>query len=439
MAMPTAKQPFLRLTKYTAEEILTFLLFFTSGYLFLAALFLASPGELWRGFTKILVSPAGLVTDYFELVGIGSAMLNASVITLLTLLLIKGVKAKLSGVMVAAVFTMAGFAFFGKNLYNSTPIILGTLIYAKSVKQPFRNHLVAALFGTSLGPLVSEISFSMGLPLGRGVFLGCLMGLTIGYIIPVAAVRSMAFHKGFNLYNIGFTAGAVGTMVVSVMRGFGVTFEPRAIIAAGNNLSMESYLFVFFGLLLGLGILLNGGTLDGYGRVLKESGKAGTDFLDLAGLGLTLVNMAFLGALMTAYILFVGGELNGPAFGAIFTVLGFGAYGKHVANVLPITLGVFFMARIGHYDVTTTAVIFAATFGTALAPIAGTFGPLAGFLAGMVHLNLVANVGYLHGGMNLYNNGFSAGMVAAFLVPALESLHLSRKKGLNRDTLVPPR
>jgi hypothetical protein len=107
MAMPTAKQPFLRLTKYTAEEILTFLLFFTSGYLFLAALFLASPGELWRGFTKILVSPAGLVTDYFELVGIGAAMLNASVITLLTLLLIKGVKAKLSGVMVAAVFTMA--------------------------------------------------------------------------------------------------------------------------------------------------------------------------------------------------------------------------------------------------------------------------------------------------------------------------------------------
>lgn len=53
-------------------------------------------------------------------------------------------------------------------------------------------------------------------------------------------------------------------------------------------------------------------------------------------------------------------------------------------------------------------------FGTALAPIAGVYGFLPGMVAGWLHLAVVQNIGSVHGGMNLYNNGFSAGVVAAF-------------------------
>jgi len=35
---------------------------------------------------------------------------------------------------------------------------------------------------------------------------------------------------------------------------------------------------------------------------------------------------------------------------------------------------------------------------------------------------MVMNVGAVHGGMNLYNNGFSGGFVAAFLVAIITSL-----------------
>ena len=56
-------------------------------------------------------------------------------------------------------------------------------------------------------------------------------------------------------------------------------------------------------------------------------------------------------------------------------------------------------------------------FGTALAPISGVFGPVAGIIAGWLHLAVVQNVGLVHGGLNLYNNGFSAGIVAGFLLP----------------------
>ncbi len=38
------------------------------------------------------------------------------------------------------------------------------------------------------------------------------------------------------------------------------------------------------------------------------------------------------------------------------------------------------------------------------------------------------NVGMLHGGMNLYNNGFSGGFVAALLVPIFDSLNRKKRR-----------
>ena len=45
-------------------------------------------------------------------------------------------------------------------------------------------------------------------------------------------------------------------------------------------------------------------------------------------------------------------------------------------------------------------------------------------------MTVVMNVGYLHGGMNLYNNGFSGGFVAGILIPIFDviSANISRRK-----------
>jgi len=63
-----------------------------------------------------------------------------------------------------------------------------------------------------------------------------------------------------------------------------------------------------------------------------------------------------------------------------------------------------------------------------LAPISGRFGPLAGMLAGALHMTLTVNIVDLHGGMNLYNNGFSGGLVAATLFPLLNSIVTNKKE-----------
>ena len=66
-------------------------------------------------------------------------------------------------------------------------------------------------------------------------------------------------------------------------------------------------------------------------------------------------------------------------------------------------------------------------FGTCLAPVAGYYGWPFGFLAGFIHAAMVNNVAFLHGGLNLYNNGFSGGFVAAVLVPVFD-IFLKRKE-----------
>lgn len=156
---------------------------------------------------------------------------------------------------------------------------------------------------------------------------------------------------------------------------------------------------------------------------MKESGQGRTDFIEKYHHGLIFINMSLLGILATAYILLVGGELNGPTIGGVFTIAGFGASGKHLKNVVPILAGVFWVGYFSIHDISSTAALLAALFGTTLSPISGYYGPAAGFIAGGLHIILTTNITILHAGMNLYNNGFSGGFVAAVLVPILDKIN----------------
>ena len=97
-------------------------------------------------------------------------------------------------------------------------------------------------------------------------------------------------------------------------------------------------------------------------------------------------------------------------------------------NVLPILLGVALIGYVNGYDMSDTSVIIAGLFGTTIAPIAGRYGLIMGMLAGGLHLTVVSNTSYLHGGINLYNNGFAGGFVAALMIPLLEAVHYHREK-----------
>jgi len=405
------------------------------GFLWSIALFFAllafvfnTPQEIINGQLTILTSPANLTTDYFALSNVGATLFNSAIMTAHSILIIKMTKAKVNGPIIAAVLTVAAFSFFGKNLFNSTPIVLGAFAYTRVTEEPAEKGLLAALFGTALGPLVSEISFNIGLSFPEGIFFGYIAGFIAGFVIPSLARHFVGFTKGFSVYNIGFTSGVVGTIFTSLLRSTGQTIEPVSMISSGHNQPFTIIFLTLFTLMLITGLFLNSWTLNGYGELLQHSGQLSTDFLQTNGFSVTLINMGLLGFVSTGYVLFHGGELNGPTIGGILTVVGFGAFGKHLRNVLPILIGVSLMGFLNDYDMSATGVVIAGLFGTTIAPIAGRYGTLIGILAGAFHLAVVSNTGYLHGGINLYNNGFAGGFVAAIMIPLLEAVQYQKDK-----------
>jgi hypothetical protein len=95
---------------------------------------------------------------------------------------------------------------------------------------------------------------------------------------------------------------------------------------------------------------------------------------------------------------------------------------------MPVYLGAFLACVVNIHDPRGTISVISILFGSTLAPIAGYFGALPGFFAGFAHVSMSLNIGYLHGGMNLYNNGFSGGFIAAALVPLFLAFDVEKGK-----------
>ncbi|MBN2849267.1 MAG: DUF1576 domain-containing protein, partial [Erysipelotrichaceae bacterium] len=121
--------------------------------------------EILSGLKSILTQPSSLISDYIGLGNMGAAFVNSGLVLLVLLLLLSFLKQELNGPLIAALFTIAGFAFFGKNLFNVWPILLGVYGYSIFKKEKFNKFLVAALFGTAMAPAISEIAVGSRLSL----------------------------------------------------------------------------------------------------------------------------------------------------------------------------------------------------------------------------------------------------------------------------------
>ncbi|MBL7576220.1 Protein of unknown function [Peptoniphilus asaccharolyticus DSM 20463] len=396
------------------------LLYFLAAILFFSSFVFDTPTEVLNGFVKILVTPSNLLTDYMLVGGIGAAFFNASTIMLVSILITKSLKDDINGSEVAAILLVTGFAFFGKNIYNSIPITVGVFLYAKLEGSDLKSVILPALFGTALGPLVSEITFSFGYPLLKGFILSYISGILIGLVITPVASACLRFHQGYNLYNSGFTAGIIGMIVVGILRMFDIEIETVNVVYIENDFRIRIILYLIFISMVLYGLFKNKFNLKSLFDIMKHSGRLPSDFIALNGLYPTIINMGVMGLISTTYVILIGGKFNGPVIGGILSVTAFGAFGKHPKNSIPILIGVYLTSTLNKYDISATSSILAGLFGTTLAPITGEFGFFSGIIAGFLHMALVFNIGAVHGGINLYNNGFSGGFVAAMLVPILK-------------------
>lgn len=410
------------------------------GTIALAALMAAlgitldDPRNILPGLYRIITMQDLLITDYVQIGGVGAALINSALVMVISILLIRFSGDPYNGFTIVEMGLMAGFALFGKNIVNIWPIIFGTWLYAKYQKEPFAKYVSVALLATSLSPLVSYMALGS---VHASLPLGFFAGVLVGFILPSLSAYTYKIQNGLNLYNMGFACGLFAMMVVPLLTAFGDKPDSALYWATGYNVTFAIVVVIMCVVFIVTGLFFSGNppwaVWAGYRRLLSTTGRAPSDYLRMFGDGPVLVNMGVNGVLGMLYIIIVGGELNGPTLGGIFTIIGFSAFGKHAFNIVPVMVGV----ALGAYGMKHTpdypALQLAGLFGTTLAPIAGHFGWPYGILAGFIHSALVLQTGGPVAGLNLYNNGFSGGLIAIVLYPTITAIARHRRPKLRDE------
>ncbi len=395
-----------------------------SAFLAFFAVVVQPDVSLLTGLWQIQISETGLITDPVAIGGVGAALLNAALVLFLSTMLVRRVRAPFAGVSLASLFMMGGFALLGKNILNTVPILLGGWLFSRYKQESFARVIYLTMFATCLSPLVS-FTLTHGQSWLRWPAM-MLCGVGIGFLVPAVAGFTIRVHQGYNLYNVGFASGFLGLAAASVLKGFGIELSTEGSWSSDSHMILCSLLLVLILGLLFLGISLGCESWKEYKPVLRHSGRAVADFILLDGVAVAFVNMALVGLIGLLYILALyplGVRLNGPLTCCVISIMGFGAFGMHPKNILPVMLGANLAALfLSQLPFDSPGVLLAALLCTGLAPIAGRFGWGWGVVAGFLHMCIVQHTGALQGGMNLYNNGFTAGLVCVLLIPIIEAL-----------------
>ena len=235
-----------------------FLLLALSPLYFLIISFFIQPfDEILQGLVAIVESPDFLITDYFVVGGPGAALFNASVSTLLCILIIYLLGMEFDGHTITSTALLFGFSLFGKNILNIWTIMLGVCLYARFHRVSITKYLYVGLYGTSLSPIITQIMHIDTLPVPVRLLLSGATGLLIGFILPPLSTHTYYAHKGYSLYNVGLACGIIATVVVSLFRSFDITIHSRLIWATDYDLLFGSILLGLFAVWIILPLVLH--------------------------------------------------------------------------------------------------------------------------------------------------------------------------------------
>jgi len=387
--------------------------------------------ETLQGFWRILSSPAQLTMDYFKLGTVGGTFVNVGLTGLGTVLVFALSGFALNGVSLMAFFLTIGFSFFGMNFLNIWPCILGTFLFTRVAKVPFKTQVNIAVFATSLAPFVSEGMWRHPAveSMAARIIFGVLLGVICGFMMPVLCMHSPNLHKGYSLYNAAAVAGFIGVFLFSFLfRATGFEIPTNTDIGDSQAQIVNAFALLTSATMITAGYILNSQSFRAFWDLLTQSSAFRCDFTNSHGMAVTMINTGVFGIFVTGYYNAIGASLTGPTAGSIICLLAVTSCGTHILNMLPIMLGYALASTFCAFDLTTQAIVVGLCFAAALSPIPSRYGSLTGVLAGMMHAIMVTTIVTFHGGLCLYNGGFTAGITAIILVPFLEFFLIAKDK-----------
>lgn len=435
---------------------------------FVAAIYTDEMGLVFYNWFLIMTNPCPLVTDYLEIGSLASAMLNAGACGMVCVLFMFLLKGESRANTMAGYFLVVAHCFYGLNLLSMLPCFLAPFIYLHHRKLNFKDNLHVCMFTTSFGPFVSEILFRytqkerfvFAVPnlTVSGVILAILFVIMLGYIVPAILPGAHAWHKGYNLYNGGLAFGIFGFFLYNFMyKTMGI--EPQGVIHRFNvtyerfghsyQLYANCFFLIIFSICILTGYWLNGKSFCGYRNLIRDTGYR-SDFAKNYGMPLCLINIGCVGCMFLAYLNIImfyteGVGFTGPTIGVVLAALTFNAMGQHPRNIWPIMVGYQLLyltsllichihgREIG-WSISTQGYINGVAFATGLCPIVGRYGVRAGVVAGFLCASMCTATSALHGGLVLYNGGFTTGITALILLPILEHYVAEPREQINRQT-----
>lgn len=412
-----------------------FFAFFSLSFL-TAAFFMPDRADMLSGLLRILSQPTKASTNFFSIGGYAATFLNMGLIGLICTFLfcLPGENPNHAATLVTILTT--GFGSWGIHVVNMWPTMLGVMLHCLVKKKKFGEHTNAMLFSTGLAPFMSELMVRypnaevVGFTPG-GVLLALAVGITVGYFLPAGLDNSPKVHKGFDLYSAALPVGMTAFLLQGFLyRAMGVEI-PEAVsdLSVASAVICNTFCILLFSLCVIFALLMGCRPKD-YWKLLSDPEPV-VNFSATYGNAVMLMNVGLYGFFILGYYNYIGAEFNGVTFGVIFCMLATCNAGSHPGNIWVITLGYglaskFFqsMAPFTGGEFTqflhSQSIVVGLCYANGLSPISDKYGWAYGLVAAVMHFCMVTTVPQLHGGMCLYNGGFTAALVCLLMLPGLE-------------------
>ena len=204
----------------------------------------------------------------------------------------------------------------------------------------------------------------------------------------------------------------------------------------GNEMKLFLYASAAF-LYLGACLLATPGEImEGMNKIIWSKDALITDYFELAGHGAAFFNAALVLTIGIILVKIAKLPFTGITTAALAIDTCFGFWGKNPLNIFPIFLGVMLYAKL--HKVSIGRYLYTALFGACLGPVitevmyklSFPFGInliltfILGILIGMALPPLSSHTISMHMGYNLYNVGFSGGIIAFAIVSIMRSMGL---------------
>ena len=402
----------------------------------IASGFMPDADKLTEGLLRIMNSPTKAATNFFDVGGYAATFMNMGLVGLICTCLycIPGRQANNAATLVTLL--TVGFGSWGIHILNIWPTILGVALHCVVKGEKLGSRTNAMLFSTGLAPFISELMVRYPYPetVGihpSGVALALIIGVFVGYFLPAGLDNSPKIHKGFALYSAALPIGMTAFLLNGFLyKAMGVPVpEATSDLSVADPVICNVFCIILFTAFIVVALLMGCSPKHYIQSILSPQHVVhfGASFGNAA----MLMNAGVFGLFILAYFNIVGAEFNGIVFGSVFCMLSTCNSGSHPLNAIPIILGYALASQCfqaltpfsgGEFTqfLHTQSIIVGICYANGLSPIAHEYGWRYGILVAAMHFCMVTTTPQLHGGMCLYNGGFTAALVCLLILPGME-------------------